>query len=108
MIHTYIAKRRLEMAPAVWREPGELVPEAHGWFRIESYLNAGYLGETDVSEAELGAAIEAYCPDDADTIRELAGLGDAVLEGLHRTPRVYATKAPAKKAPAKKAASKEG
>lgn len=116
MIHTYRARRRLQMQPGVWREPldadgpGDLVPEAHTWFRVDSWLHTGYLEEADVTEDEFRDAVAEFCPDIEDRVLELAGV-TAALEGTHKTPRpleVTVTKrAPAKKAPAKKAPAKK-
>ncbi len=63
MVSTFAAGRRLKLGPTGWREPGELVPEAHTWPRIDSYLHTGYLKTVQVEETELRAAVAAFCPE---------------------------------------------
>lgn len=89
MVDTYRARYRLDLGGGRWREPGELVPEAHTWFLVEAYLHTGRIVEAQVSEAELRAAIAKFCPELEDRIIEHAGIPaeDVVLEGPHRTPR---------------------
>lgn len=91
-VKTYKVRRRLQMQPGVWREAGELVPEAHTWWRVDSWEHTGQIELVDVDEAELRAAIDKFCSDQGEKIRELTGLGDAVLLGDRKTPRVVATK----------------
>lgn len=91
-VKSYKARRRLQMAPGVWREPGELVPEAYTWWRLESWVHTGNLEEVEIEEDELRAAIEQFCPEQGEKIRELAGLSEAVLEGPRNAPRIVATK----------------
>lgn len=87
MVDTYQARRRLKMAPDVWREPGELVPEAHTYFRLDSWLHTGYLIEVEVSEKDFRAAVKKFCPDLAKEIDLKAGLApDVRLTGPHKTP----------------------
>lgn len=99
MIDTYVAGRRLKIHPG-WREPfirgtggaddtlAELVPEAHGWLRVDNYVHSGYLKEVKVSEDEFLAAVLRYAPDQAELLCEKAGLDpDVALQGPHRTPR---------------------
>jgi hypothetical protein len=106
MIQTYRARYRLQMAPGVWREPtgpdglGELVPEAHTWFRVDSWLHQGQITEAEVSEEDFRAAVEKYCPDLAERIYELVGLGDNLVSGVREIPHVK-PKAPARKRVAK-------
>jgi hypothetical protein len=89
---TYAARRRLDIPPG-FREPGELVPEAHDWFRLESWLHTGYIVEVEVSEEDFRAAVAQYAPDNSEAILEKAGLADGVvLEGPHKTPRRYTAK----------------
>jgi hypothetical protein len=113
MVKTYVARRRLKMGADLWREPGELVPEAHTWMRIESYLNSGYVRPTEISEDDFRAAVASYCPEESARILELAGV-TALLTGPRSTPRpiveVVVTKPTAKKAarkPAKKATDED-
>jgi hypothetical protein len=63
MIVSYKARRRLKIGPGHWREPDEPLPEAHLYFRLESYLHTGYVSEVELSEADLLSAIERYCPE---------------------------------------------
>ena len=87
-VSTYAARRRLEITPGVFREPDELLPEAHTYRIIDSWVHTGYIQKTEVSEAEFRAAVKKFCPDQASRVLELAGVSDAVLEGPHLTPRV--------------------
>ncbi len=87
MIDTYAARFRLMMAPGVFREFGQLVPEAHAWRVKESWLHAGKLSEATVTEADFRAALAEYCPEQADALLVLAGVGkDITLMGAPKTP----------------------
>ena len=104
-VATFRARRRLDIHPG-FREPGELVPEAHTWFRRESWLHTGYLEEATVGEKEFRAAVHKYVKDkdEVASILERAGLDDNVrLEGPMGMPYRHTTPAPLKpaKAPAK-------
>lgn len=75
MVATYRARRRIKLSPTSWREPGELVPEAHTWFRVESWAHTGWLEEVDVDEDELEAALgERLDADTAAKVRSQLGL----------------------------------
>lgn len=65
MAVTYRARRRIKLSPTEWREPGELVPEAHTWFRPESLEHTGFLQAVEVDDDELEQALGEYL--DADT-----------------------------------------
>ena len=86
MIATYAARRRIKIDPKRWREPGELVPEAHTWFRVDSYLHTGWLSQVRVEQAELRAAVETFCPTLGAQIYQLTGLDGTALTGAHRSP----------------------
>lgn len=87
-VETYRARRRLQINSNTWREPGELVPEAHGWPRVESYLHTGWLEEAKVSPDEFAQAVQEHAPEQKDRLFELAGLSEGVvLQGPHKTPR---------------------
>lgn len=90
MIKTYRARRRLKMLPDVWREPDELVPEAHTWFRVDSWLHTGYMTEAEVTEDEFLAAIERFCPELLQQLSELVGLDGSVLTGPRQMPKKVA------------------
>ena len=92
MVATYRARRRLQMSSDTWREPGELVPEAHTWFRLDSYLHTGHIVEAEVDEAEFRQAVREYCPQLAERVLDLAGLAGAQLEGPRKTPRKRAAR----------------
>lgn len=86
-VQTYAARYRLFMGDS-WREPGELVPEAHLWFRVESYLHQGRIVEVEVSDDEFRQAVQRYCPQQAERVATFAGVPeDVVLVGPHKTPR---------------------
>lgn len=69
MTQTYQARYRLRIGES-WREPGELVPEAVTWFRVDSLVHHGRLIKVDVADDTLAAAVARYCPDLADEITE--------------------------------------
>lgn len=48
-----------------WREPGELVPEAISWFRVEHLVHGGFIVSDEVPEDELKDAL-SYCPELAE------------------------------------------
>lgn len=92
MVKTYAAGRRLQIGDG-WREPGELAPEAHDWFRVDDWTHAGYIKETEVSEAAFRAALKKYKVANAGHILDLVGLTDGVtLEGPRGTPHLQALK----------------
>jgi hypothetical protein len=95
MVSTYRAGRRIRLEPDRWREPGELVPEAHTWFRLDSYLHTGWLVAVDVEETDLRAAVARFCPDLAATVLTNTGLDGARLHGPSQTPRHRRTRTPA-------------
>lgn len=92
IVSTYVARRRLKMAPNVWREPGQLVPECVLWVRWESHLHVGNIRETKVPAAEFEEALGLANPPltelDIVRIREHHGQGDFDngVSGLHKTP----------------------
>lgn len=87
MVATYKARYRLNMGTG-FREFGQLVPEAHTWFRRESYLHTGRLAETTVPKEEFLAAVDEFCPELKERLIPIVGLDpDVVLNGPHRTPR---------------------
>jgi len=109
MVDTYRARRRVKIGPELWREPGELVPEAHTWYRRESIEHTGMIvAAKDVPEDEFRAAIAQHCPELAAQIYELTGLDGTALTGAQGTP-IAKPPAPAKPAakPVKKAAAKK-
>lgn len=67
MIDTYEMHRRGEIGDS-WREPGEPVPEAHLWRLTEGLVHGNVLHEVQMSEADFAAAVDKYCPDDAQAI----------------------------------------
>lgn len=96
-VTTYVARRRLKMAPGVFRNPapkgrpveeGQLVPEAHLWFREESYLHTGELREVEVTPKQLQEAMDEFevPADKQKLIRTRVGLGTARVRGAHRSP----------------------
>lgn len=91
-VKTYKVRRRLQMQPGVWREADEMIPEAHTWWRVDSWAHTGQLAEVEVDEAEFREAIDKFCPELGDKIRELTGLGEAALQGDRKSPRIVATK----------------
>jgi len=107
MVDTYRARRRVKIGADLWRDPPELVPEAHTWYRRDSIEHTGMIeAAKDVDEQEFRDAVERYCPELADTIYSLTGLNGTDLVGPHKTPRGAPKKAPAKKASPKKTADK--
>lgn len=89
LVHTYRARRRPEITPGNYREPGELVPEAHTWRLVLSLLHTGMLTEADVPVDEFRTAVDTFCPELAERIYFLTGLEDGVvLQGLQNSPVV--------------------
>ncbi len=80
MIQTYRASRELKMG-AGYRYPGDLVPEAATWFRVESFVHTGYLREVDVTEKAYVDAVQSYCPDMAEELAPLAQISLTKLTG---------------------------
>lgn len=81
-VATYRARRRIRLTPDRWREPGELVPEAHLWFRVDSWAHTGWLEEFEADEADLEAAIKQFLKgEDADRVRSLTGLDGTPVTG---------------------------
>ena len=94
LLDSYRARRRLEITAGNWREPEELVPEAHTWFMLDSWLHTGNIVETKISEQDLRAAIAQYCPELKPRLLELTGLDpDVDLNGAHKSPVRRARKA---------------
>jgi hypothetical protein len=93
---SYTARYRLDIGEEM-REPGEPVPEAIIWFRMESYLHTGRIVEAPVSEDELRASITKFCPAEEKAILAKHGLKPLAEPAA----KPVAKKAPAKKAPAK-------
>lgn len=86
-VDTYAVRMRMMMSPGVWREYGELVPEAHLWYRMESWLHAGKLMAVTVPVEEFKAAVAKYCPEKADALIDAAGIPDDVVPmGYMKTP----------------------
>lgn len=89
---TYRVRRgRLQVAPGVFRVSGELYPEAVAMYRLLQWVHTGHLEEVTVSQAELEAAVERYCPDRrAEILRLVAqspkGEGAPIPRGLGRGP----------------------
>lgn len=70
MVSTYRAGRILDIGEGK-RQPGELVPEAVTWFRLENLVNLGYLQSTEVSVETFAEAVQKYCPELTDQIGNL-------------------------------------
>lgn len=94
MVDTYRARRRLKVTPEHWREPGELLPEAHLIFRLDSLLHTGMITEAKgIEDQEFQEAVQRYCPEQAEQIFDLVGLTGAGLTGPRNTPRKRAVRA---------------
>lgn len=72
-VHTYRAGKRLNLGDR-YREYGELVPEAHDWFRVMDYCHVGHLREVDVTDEEFLGAVQRFDPAREDHYRQLVGL----------------------------------
>jgi hypothetical protein len=70
-VNTYRAQRYLKIN-GERRAPGELVPEAHTWFRVGNSEHTGFIKNEQVSESEFDEAVQKYCPDLADRLEGLA------------------------------------
>lgn len=93
---TYTAGRRLKIN-ATWREVGELVPEAHGWMRVEEWAHTGHLREVEVPEADFRTALEKFVPAEGHD----ALLEKAQITVTRRTPPAKSRPQRLKKAPPK-------
>lgn len=88
MVDTYRARRRIQMAPGVFREPDDLLPEAAAWVRVDAYVHGGFITKAEVTEAEFNAAVKKFCPEQSDWLTDLADLNQHVnLYGPHNSPR---------------------
>lgn len=85
MTQTYQARYRLRIGES-WREPGELVPEAATWFRVDSLVHHGRLVLIDVDDADLDAAVARYCPDLAEQITATPATAAAVSAPAYYPP----------------------
>lgn len=72
-MRSYEARRRL-LIGTTYREPGEPVPEAHTWRLVESLVRAGEMVEVDTTLKDLSAAVQKYCPEQADAIYAQLGV----------------------------------
>jgi hypothetical protein len=80
-VETYRVRRgRLRIGDGL-RTPGDLVPEAHTWWRREAYVRQGLLEKVEVDDGELMAAVEQYMPDS-----ELASALKSVAASREREP----------------------
>lgn len=88
-VATYVAGRRLKIHPG-YREPGELVVEAHTWFRPDEWLHSGYIKETTVTERVFRHEVNKRLPNDQHQfVYDKVGLNpDVVVGGNLGTPRV--------------------
>ena len=59
---TYRARRPLRIGDDT-RQPGQLVPEAQTWFRVDHLVHSGHLTKVVVEDEEFDQAVEKYCPD---------------------------------------------
>lgn len=66
-VRTFEAGRILKIGEG-YRHPGELVPEACTWFRLQDLIHTGYLISVEVSEKTFKNAVQKYCPDLAEEI----------------------------------------
>lgn len=81
MIATYRARYRLKIGTG-YREPGELVPEAHTWLRPMSFVHMGRLLPVEVDEVDFRFAVHTLCRDSTE----------AILAVLHLSPGVSLVK----------------
>jgi hypothetical protein len=63
MVHsTFQARRALKIGDSV-RQPGQLVPEAQTWFRVDHLVHSGQLTRVVVEDEQFDQAVEEFCPD---------------------------------------------
>lgn len=63
MVHsTFQARRALKIGLGV-RQPGQLVPEAQTWFRVDHLVHSGQLTRVVVEDEQFDQAVEEFCPD---------------------------------------------
>lgn len=72
-IQTYRAKRPLKMGLTT-RNPGELVPEASTWLRVDNSVHSGFLAEVYIPEEEFAEAVNKYCPELAEKLESIHNL----------------------------------
>lgn len=73
MIDTYKIRRPSLIGHHI-RGIGELVPEAHLWRLVDTLVRYGRLLKVSVTEAEFMAAVDKFCPDEADVVYDAVGL----------------------------------
>lgn len=69
-VRTYEAGRILDIGEGK-RQPGELVPEASTWFRLQNLVHTGYLISVEVSAETYREAVQKYCPELAEELSRL-------------------------------------
>lgn len=67
-VRTYEAGRILDIGEGK-RQPGELVPEAHTWFRLQNLVHTGYLLSVEVTTETFNKAVQQYCPELKDELK---------------------------------------
>lgn len=73
MIESYQARRPLKMG-ADKRMPGELVPEAHTWLRVEHHVHCGNMTKVPLDEQQFQEAVQKYSPDLAEMLQIITGV----------------------------------
>jgi hypothetical protein len=86
MIDTYLS-RRPSLIGESWRQPGEPIPEAHLWHLTEALVHSGQLQEVQMSEAAFRAAVDKFCPGEANAIYTALGLTSVDHSGMKRGDR---------------------
>lgn len=87
MVSTFRVRRPCKVGPNLWRQPGELYPEAHTNRLVEAAERTGKLVRVNVPEEEFYEALDAFITDEAQRSRILAVTG--LAEG-------YVAKGPSK------------
>jgi hypothetical protein len=72
-VRTYEAGRILDIGEGK-RQPGELVPEAHTWFRLQDLLHTGYLISVEVTARTFAQAVNKYCQELKDELKNFVNV----------------------------------
>lgn len=59
MTQTFLARKPLKIGYEI-RQPGELVPEASTWYRVDSLVHSGFLVRVERSDEEILAALRKH------------------------------------------------
>lgn len=73
VVKTFRVIRRQDMGGGVFREHGQLLPEAHLSAQTAHYVHQGALAEVEASVQEFVDAVRTYCPELAEKLADRVG-----------------------------------